>query len=283
MHLIIGIDPGTTIGIAALDLNGNLIKLISIRNAGKSEIIRQILNLGTPSIISTDKKPCPHLVLKISSSFNVKVFVPDKELHQSEKNRIIKENNIKVENNHERDAFCAAYKTYYEFDNRLRQIEKLEYPDNKKDHLKHLILNGHSLKNAILLLDEPKKETKLQMKEKPTQKIKLMDNWIKKMREISNENTELKKLIDRLNIEKEQLELDIKKERNIKKIEIEKDKEVMRLNNTITRLKLYIQKLKYKKYKKPKKIPKKDKRKDLKILVENIITEYRDNRKKEIN
>ncbi len=247
MHLIIGIDPGTTIGISALDLKGNLIKLISIRNAGKAEAIKQILKIGTPSVIATDKKPCPDSVLKISSSFNIRLFVPEKEFSQYEKNKIIKENNIKVENDHERDAYSAAYKAYYEFDNRLRQIDNLDYSEEEIDYLKHLILNGHSLNNALLFLEKPIKKIKEEIKEKPTQRKKLIEEYIEQIKQITKENLELKKAIGRIKAEKEQLEWKIKREKNSRKKEIEKDKEVKNLKNGITRLKLHIERKKYKK------------------------------------
>ena len=282
LHLIIGIDPGTTTGISALNLNGKLIKIINMRNAGKSEVIKQILEIGTPSIIATDKKPCPDSVLKIAASFNIRLFVPKKELSQEEKKRIIKEQNIKVENNHERDAYSAAYKAYHEFSNRLQQIEnKIEFIEKERDYLKHLVLNGHSLNNAILFLKKPVENIEKEIKTKPTTKEKTIETFIFEIKTLSNKNQELKKSVERLKIEKTSLELIINHEKNERKKEIEKNKEVIRLKNEIIRLKLYIENTKKKK--KPKKKQKKDNRKYLKNLVENIITEYRDKRKKELN
>jgi hypothetical protein len=281
LHLIIGVDPGTTTGISALDLNGNLIKIISIRNAGKAEVIKQILNMGKSSIIATDKRPCPEFVLKIAASFNVKLFIPEKEFSQEEKSRLIKENKIKIENDHERDAYSASYKAYFEYANRLRQVNSLEYSEEEKDYLKHLILNGHSLKNALLFLEKTEEKIKEEIKDKPTKRDKHIEEWIEEIKNITRENQELKKQIQKLKLEKEQIEWEIKKEKNIRKKEIEKDKEVIKLKNEIIRLKLYIESKKNKK--KKKKIKEEQNTKYLKNMVENIITEYRDKRKKEIN
>ncbi len=282
MHLIIGIDPGTTTGICAFNLQGKLKLLISRRNIGKAEIIKYILDIGTPSIIATDKIPCPNSVLKISSSFNVKLYVPDKELSQNEKNRLIKENNIQTENDHERDAYSAAYKAYTEYLNRLRQIDNLnKYNEEEKDKLKHLIINGQSLKNATLFLEKPVENIKQEIKLKPSIKEKKIDEYIFEIKKLSQENQELKKAIEKLKTEKQNLEWEIKKEKSYRKKEIEKDKEVIKLKNQIIRLKLHIENKK-----KPKKVKKKiqkDNRKYLKNLVENIITEYRDKRQKETN
>ena len=286
MYLIIGIDPGTTTGIAALDLKGNLIKLISIRNGGKAEVIRRILAIGTPSVIATDKKPCPDFVLKIASSFNVHLYVPEKELRHDEKVRIAKERGTKAKNDHERDAYAAAYKAYYEYDNRLRQIDNLkEYSKDEKDYLKNLVLNGHSLSNAVLFLKKPVEEIKEEAEKKPTFKEKTIEEYIERIRELSKKTEELQKALEKEKIERKDLEWEIKKQKSIRAKEIARDKEVVKLNKEIQRLKMQIglkksKKPKRKKY--AKKEEKKSGRKDLKRLVKNIITEYRDKRKKEL-
>jgi len=54
--LILGIDPGTTLGYAALDINGNIIEISSSKLLNLNSLISKINNLGTSIIVGCDKK-----------------------------------------------------------------------------------------------------------------------------------------------------------------------------------------------------------------------------------
>ena len=68
-HIIAGIDPGTTIGIAILDLSGRKIATLSASN-GMGEAVSIIEKHGTPSLIACDKMPAPEMVHKVASYFS---------------------------------------------------------------------------------------------------------------------------------------------------------------------------------------------------------------------
>ncbi len=57
--IIIGIDPGTTIGVAVLDTSGSLMYSASFKNAQLSEIITEVMKYGQPILVGTDKKNLP--------------------------------------------------------------------------------------------------------------------------------------------------------------------------------------------------------------------------------
>ncbi|ODS42610.1 MAG: hypothetical protein MSIBF_04705 [Candidatus Altiarchaeales archaeon IMC4] len=90
MHLIIGIDPGTTTAIAALDFNGNLVFLSSSKEMGIKKTTEKIISLGTPSVIATDVCPAPSFVSKISAIFQAAPFIPQEPLGISEKTAMTK-------------------------------------------------------------------------------------------------------------------------------------------------------------------------------------------------
>jgi len=55
--IIVGFDPGLTVGIAILDLNGVLISLESYKEIKKSEIVSHIIAYGRTVLLATDVYP----------------------------------------------------------------------------------------------------------------------------------------------------------------------------------------------------------------------------------
>ncbi|MEM4476953.1 MAG: DUF460 domain-containing protein [Candidatus Korarchaeum sp.] len=115
--LIVGIDPGMSIGLAIIDLNGELLSLKTMRRASRSEIIEEILNHGYPIIIATDVNPPPKSVIRIASMFDAKLVVSKYDMKAEEKKKIVSEyeerKGVRVESSHERDSLAAALKVYY--------------------------------------------------------------------------------------------------------------------------------------------------------------------------
>ena len=55
MYLIVGVDPGKTIGIACLDLKGRLVYSGHYPNESLESVIGEIKRVGTPIIVAGDK------------------------------------------------------------------------------------------------------------------------------------------------------------------------------------------------------------------------------------
>lgn len=87
--IIVGFDPGLTVGLAILDLNGNLLFLDSFKEISKSEIITKIMELGRAILIATDVENPPKAVKKLASSLNAKIFSPKSDISVSYKNEIV--------------------------------------------------------------------------------------------------------------------------------------------------------------------------------------------------
>ena len=51
---IVGIDPGTTVGIAILSLDGELLYLKSFRGIAPDEVVKLIAEYGKPAVIASD-------------------------------------------------------------------------------------------------------------------------------------------------------------------------------------------------------------------------------------
>lgn len=143
MYLIVGIDPGTTTGIAAVTLDGKVQYACSSRNMGVDEIIRRITSLGRASLIASDVTPTPDSVLKIAASLGCPVFTLYEPLPVTEKNSLTSA--YRVEDLHARDALAAALNAYNKYKNKLNKISSLGYGDE----VKHRVLQGNSIEKAL--------------------------------------------------------------------------------------------------------------------------------------
>ncbi len=106
--MIVGIDPGTTVGVSILDTEGNLVYTTSKKNASKNDIISLVSSFGRPVIISSDKNPTPRYVEKVSTSFGSKLFFPEQPLPVRQKHKITREFFDEISNAHEMDSLAAA-------------------------------------------------------------------------------------------------------------------------------------------------------------------------------
>ncbi len=158
--MIVGLDPGLTVGIAILDLKGNLISLSSFKEIRRSEIISHIITYGKTVLVATDVYPPPKTVRKLASILNSKIS--SRTMSVESKIEIVDsflqgtDNNMQLQlpqNAHERDALAAAVKTYRDNANKFRQIMKralnAELNDNQIDKVKTLVINGISISDAI--------------------------------------------------------------------------------------------------------------------------------------
>jgi predicted RNase H-like nuclease (RuvC/YqgF family) len=120
--LIVGFDPGTKAGLAIIDTFGRVVMITSKTNTSISSFAQMILKHGKPLIVATDKRPTPKNVEKLAKSLGAKVYFPVETMSIHEKVEIAKRYDIKVKNDHERDAVAAAFKAYKQYVSLLRKI-----------------------------------------------------------------------------------------------------------------------------------------------------------------
>lgn len=146
-YIIVGIDPGTTTGLACLSLRGELIKTVSYKNAGKEKVIRMISELGTPVVIACDRIPVPSFVLSVKAKFNAKLFA--ELLTNEEKDSITKRYHLK--NKHEKDALAAAIKAYNYYSSKIRNVMKhiKELSPEKQEHVIKEVLFGRRIRDVL--------------------------------------------------------------------------------------------------------------------------------------
>lgn len=258
--VIVGLDPGITVGIAALDLNGRVLMTYSERNMAISDVIKFISEIGHPIIISTDVNPAPGLVEKIARSFKALLFVPRESLKVEEKNELLRNLGVTVEDDHQRDALTAAYKAYLRLKPKLDHVDaklrELEI-EGKGEEIKALVIQGYNLGEAILKVKE---------KEKPKEEIRAAEEkeasldlgpYLEKIKELEKtieflekENQELRAMIEEQRKIIENLETKIAtydekiREKILRTKEIEtKEKRIAYLEKELREAKSIIEKL----------------------------------------
>ncbi len=201
--VIVGIDPGITVGIAVIDLNGKVIALHSERNMPIGEVFRFISEVGHPVIVATDVSPPPGFVVKISRSFKANLFVPRESIRVDEKKEIMRTLGIKADDDHQRDALAAAYKAYLKVKPKLEHVEvKVREAGlgGEADKIKALVIQGYNLGEAMQRVVT--KERRSEEKEEQVEKSSDASQYLKRIRKLEErveilegENRELREII----------------------------------------------------------------------------------------
>ena len=146
-YIIVGLDPGTTTGIAALNLHGELVDLVSAREMSSSDVIEWVAARGRPLIVATDVFPTPGAVEKVKRSFSATLYSPGMDVPAEEKIALAREFGYK--NDHERDALAAASSAFKKYKNKFVQVDKKVPAQIDPDEVKALVVKGYSIENAI--------------------------------------------------------------------------------------------------------------------------------------
>jgi predicted RNase H-like nuclease (RuvC/YqgF family) len=146
-YLIVGIDPGTTTGIGAVDLDGEVVELFSSRQMGTAEVIEHITGIGKPLIIASDVQPMPDAVEKVRRAFNAIAYVPPQD--RSVEGKLELTAGTGYANPHERDAVSAALDAYRSLKNKFQNIAKRVPPGIDLDEVRAGVLRGRSIEAVL--------------------------------------------------------------------------------------------------------------------------------------
>ncbi|HID41000.1 MAG TPA: DUF460 domain-containing protein, partial [Pyrodictium sp.] len=157
-YIIVGIDPGISTGVAAVDLNGQPVFAFSRRGIDRSEVIELISRHGIPVLIATDVRPAPVFVRKLAAAMGVPVYEPPASLSVEEKRSIVEEYTRRhpelrrVTDAHVRDALAAAVKALHMHESKMRQIESYTARlglDIDVDAVKADVIKGATIAEAV--------------------------------------------------------------------------------------------------------------------------------------
>ncbi|MFB6190826.1 MAG: DUF460 domain-containing protein [Candidatus Nanohaloarchaea archaeon] len=119
--LFVGIDPGNTSAVAAVNLDGELELLESDRELPRHEIIRMIIDTGKPVVVACDTGKMPSTVEKIASSLGAYRFEPEEDLSRQRKEEL-----GRGENSHEKDAAASALHAYKSMRRKVKKIKEFQ-------------------------------------------------------------------------------------------------------------------------------------------------------------
>ena len=186
-YLIVGIDPGTTMGIAALDLDGNLVRLMSARQISISDASLELTSAGRPLVIASDVAHMPATVEKIRRAFRAVAYLPKSDRTQDEKAAVC--SGYSYANDHERDSLSAALDAYRSYAGKFRNIARRVPPGVDLDEVRAGVVRGLSMEQALQSMAVPEKtEPEAEAVEKPApapgaEKVAQMEAGVRRLRE----------------------------------------------------------------------------------------------------
>ncbi len=249
-YTFVGIDPGTTVGVAIIDLDGKPIEVFSSKNYSFSDMIERIISRGKPLIVASDVTPTPSTVKRISRIFSSTVHELAGSLSTEEKVALTKGKGYKYNNVHERDALAACVNAFQRYKKKLSQVDRKTPPSVDVEEVKVMVIKGVSISDAIDRLIRAKEEKERDTKEeKPEQEeskgseegesenelrlrriLKGKDEKIGKMKELL---TALKARLEEKEFEIKNLHARLDSARSARRRGIEETEEISRRNKEI--------------------------------------------------
>jgi len=162
-YIIVGVDPGTTVGLAILDLNGNLLHLESVRAQSGAEVISVINSIGIPVVIATDKADMPAGVEKIRRAFSAVGWTPKKDILIKEK--YAADEGYSFEDDHQRDSLSAALMAYRSYQSKFENLKRRIPAGTDIDFVRAGIIRGKSLEQILFSLNNAEKSQEPERKE----------------------------------------------------------------------------------------------------------------------
>jgi predicted RNase H-like nuclease (RuvC/YqgF family) len=211
-YLIVGIDPGTTTALAALDLDGNLLHLASSRQMAMSDVIESLYKVGKPLIIATDVQEMPYSVEKIRRAFSAIAFVPKQDV--SVETKVEMTAPFEYANDHERDALSAALDAFRQYRHKFQNLIKRIPPGHDLDEVRARVIRGQSLDSVLGDMKVPAREPEEPAEAVPVpvdegrhdERVRVLDGMVKRLRtfvaelqeEIKGKEYEIHRLQSRL-------------------------------------------------------------------------------------
>ena len=189
VYLIVGIDPGTTLGIAAIDLNGSLVKVHSSRQMTMADATSLLWSIGKPIVVATDVSVMPYTVEKIRRAFQAVAYTPRLDISVESKYELA--GKFQYVNDHERDALSAALEAYKFWNHKFSIILKRVPPGVELDEVKVGIIRGLSLEQILTSKKSPKERPS---EKKPEiihdlsdERVKVLEGVIKNLRHLMSD------------------------------------------------------------------------------------------------
>jgi hypothetical protein len=230
-YLIVGIDPGTTTAIAALDLDGNLLHLASSRQMNMGDVVESLYRVGKPLIIASDVQEMPYSVEKVRQDVSVETKV---DLTSA----------FSYGNDHERDALSAALDAYRQYRHKFQNLLKRVPPGHDLDEVRARVIRGQSLDQVIGDMNAVTTAPVIDIHPVPVEvkhdeKARVLDGMVKRLRTFV---AELQEEVKEKDFEIQRLQARVRKIHTSQDAQLAKDTEVMKKDVIIQSLKKRLRK-----------------------------------------
>jgi len=241
-YLIVGIDPGTTTAVAALDLDGNLLHLQSSRQMNMAGVIESLYRTGKPLIIASDVQPMPYSVEKIRRAFSAVAYSPRQDTSVETKMELTA--SFQYANDHERDALSAALDAYRQYRNKFQNLRKRVPPGHDLDEVRAGVIRGQALEHVLgdmnAVAPEPVTETPaVPVDGRHDERVRVLDGMVKRLRAFAGELQEELKTRD---YEIHRLQARLRTSHTERDIQFAKDAEITKRDAIIQSLKKRLRK-----------------------------------------
>jgi len=241
-YLIVGIDPGTTTAVAALDLDGNLMHLQSSRQMNMADVIESLYRVGKPLIIASDVQPMPYSVEKIRRAFAAVAYTPKQDTSVETKMELTAPFNYG--NDHERDALSAALDAYRQNRNKFQNLAKRVPPGHDLDEVRAGVIRGQALELVLGDMNaeapEPTEEVPaIQVDGRHDERVRVLDGMVKRLRAFVSELEEEVKVRD---YEIHRLQARLRNIHSQRDVQLAKDTEIVKRDAIIQSLKKRLKK-----------------------------------------
>ncbi|HTY53058.1 MAG TPA: DUF460 domain-containing protein [Methanomicrobiales archaeon] len=227
-YLIVGIDPGTTTAVAAVDLDGKVVHLSSGRERSMADIVEALYQVGKPLVVASDVSGMPYSVERIRRAFSAVPYTPRADRTGDEKMALTE--GIPYANLHERDALSAALDAYRSYRNKFQSIMKRVPPGFDLSRVKAGIIRGQSIEQILGELS-PARAPPAEAPPEPVpagkqdERVMVLDGTVKRLRtlvaelqeEVRAREAEIARFRERLDRERTRVYLRMKRDAEITK------------------------------------------------------------------
>jgi predicted RNase H-like nuclease (RuvC/YqgF family) len=236
-YLIVGIDPGTTTAVAAVDLDGNLLHLASSRQMNMGDVVESLYRVGKPIIVASDVQEMPYSVEKVRRAFSAVSYTPKQDVSVETKIELTAP--FPYTNDHERDALSAALDAYRQYRHRFQNLMKRIPPGHDLDEVRARVIRGQSLDQVIgdmnsvtpvPLIDTPPVPVEV----KHDEKVRVLDGMVKRLRTFV---ADLQEEVKEKDFEIQRLQARVRKIHTVHDAQLAKDTEVIKKDAVIQSLK----------------------------------------------
>lgn len=237
-HVIVGIDPGTSVAVGLVDLNGSVLDVWSSRTASMDDVVEWIIHRGQPVIVAADVAEMPSTVEQIRRSFDATGWTPSSDLPVDEKLHRCRD--AAVDNDHERDALAAALFAFDGHAEQLAQIAERTPPGVAWERVANLVLSDGITIDAAMdrLRDDPEPESVPAPPEPadPSPQRRRIHTLKQRVQRQESHIEDLRQRLDERDAEIERLEEQLRQARTEERRSVRRERAVTRLERANRRL-----------------------------------------------